>query len=115
LSRGVAPDLEALRNVIGDLFELVRLVHGDDLSPLRDYKGDGIAPLDALPSAGDGYWLVPVLRGLALDAELEPVPREMPTPIGHAMPVLWSGEYPPGFLAACFGAGASGAEGGWQA
>ena len=96
---GAAPDLEALRNVIGDMFELVQLVQGDDPSPLRDYRGDGIAPLDAPQTIGDGYWLVPVVRGSELDDELEPVPREMPVPIGQATPVLWSGQYPPGFLA----------------
>jgi site-specific DNA recombinase len=96
---GQAPDLSALRNVLGDLFDRVQLVKGDDLSPLATYDGDGLAPLDELPRAGDGYSLVPIVRGSALDAELEPVPREMPTPIGQATPVPVAQSYPPGFFA----------------
>ena len=63
--------------MIGELFERVQLVHADDLSPLRN-MGEGIAPLDALPPVGDGYWLVPVVRAAALDDEWEPVKRELP-------------------------------------
>jgi site-specific DNA recombinase len=96
---GAAPDLAAMRNVLGDLFEFVQLVRGDDLSPLRSYAGDGLAPLDDLPQTCEGYSLVPVLRSASLDSELEPVLTGIPTPIGQETPVEWSGQYPPGFLA----------------
>lgn len=72
-----APNLNALRNVLAELFERVQLVKGDDLSPLSTYAGDGMAPLDDL-SAGEGLWLVPILRGDALDDECEPSPVELP-------------------------------------
>jgi hypothetical protein len=75
-----APNLNALRNVLAELFERVQLVKGDDLSPLSTYAGDGLAPLaDDLPT-GEGLWLVPILRGDAFDDELEPKPVELPGP-----------------------------------
>ena len=57
----------------------MQLVKGDDLSPLSTYAGDGMAPLDDLP-AGEGLWLVPILRGDALDDECQPTPVELLTP-----------------------------------
>lgn len=75
-----APNLNALRNVLADLFERVQLVKGDDLSPLSMYAGEGMAPLDDLPAAREGLWLVPILRGEALDDEWEPTPIELSAP-----------------------------------
>jgi hypothetical protein len=75
-----APNLNALRNVLAELFDRVQLVKGDDLSPLSMYAGDGMATLDDLPGAGEGLWLVPILRSGALDVECEPTLVELPTP-----------------------------------
>jgi hypothetical protein len=75
-----APNLNALRNVLAELFDRVQLVKGNDLSPLSTYDGDGMAPLDDLPGAGEGLWLVPILRGAALDVECEPTLVELPAP-----------------------------------
>jgi site-specific DNA recombinase len=82
---GSAPDMSALRNVIGDLFEQVRLVRGDDFSPLRDYQGDGVVDLTddegnvRLAAAGEGLYIVPVIRGSAWAFEdFKPVPVELP-------------------------------------
>ena len=58
-----APNLNALRNVLAELFERIQLIKGDDLSPLSTYTGDGMATLDDLPATGEGLWLVPILRG----------------------------------------------------
>jgi hypothetical protein len=75
-----APNLNTLRNVLAELFERVQLIKGDDLSPLSGHAGDGVAPMDDLPSAGQGFWLVPILRGSAADDELEGTPVELPAP-----------------------------------
>ena len=71
-------------------------------------------------SRGERYWLCLSLRHSALDpsnplaplpVELassaydstdsapSPMPVETPVPIGQETPVLWSGQYPPGFFA----------------
>jgi hypothetical protein len=71
------PNLNALRNILAELFQSVQLLKGDDLSPLRTYAGDGVALLYDLP-AGDGLWLLPILRGDAFDDECEPMPVELP-------------------------------------
>jgi hypothetical protein len=75
-----APNLNPLRNVLAELFECVQLVEGDDFSPLSTYAGDGMASLDDLPASGEDLWLVPILRGAALDVECEPTSVELPTP-----------------------------------
>jgi hypothetical protein len=68
-----------VRNVLAERFERLQLVKGNDLSPLSTYVGDGMAPLYDLP-AGEGLWLVPIVRGDALDDALEPMPVDLPVP-----------------------------------
>lgn len=75
-----APNLNALRHVLAELFDRIQLVKGDDLSPLSTYVGDGLAPLDDLPAVGHGLSLVPIVRGDALDDEWEPTAVELPVP-----------------------------------
>jgi len=92
---GQAPDLRALRTVIGDLFAEVQLVRSGEF-PQGDIADDGMIPwhhdVPALSDCEDRYWLLLVLRSAAVDAETL-------RPMGQAIPVPWSGQYPPGFLA----------------
>lgn len=88
-----APDLAALRNVIGDLFQEVQLVLGGEYP---EAIADGVIPWhDNVPAVADGddrYWLLLVLRTAAVDdGTLKP--------IGQAMPVPAWQSYPEGFLA----------------
>jgi DNA invertase Pin-like site-specific DNA recombinase len=66
---GAAPDLPALRNVIGQVFERVQLVRRDDV-----WAGPGTP-------VGDRYLLVPLVRGEFVDYEDREVTRpELPVP-----------------------------------
>lgn len=102
---GDAPDLHALRNVIAELFEEVQLV--DDmgwprLDRLQQHpsKSAILALTGEHPDVKGGYWLLPVLRGSAIDdLTWEPESREMPIPTGHATPVPAWQSYPPTFFA----------------
>jgi hypothetical protein len=93
-----APDLGALRNVIGDLFEAVRLFRSDDgAAGVSQRMGGGFIPWhhDDMPGfdADDqGYWLLLELRASMVDAETL-------RPTGQAIPVPSWQSYPPGFLA----------------
>jgi site-specific DNA recombinase len=87
---GSAPDLHALRNVIGELFESIRLVRSGRL-PVGDL-GDGFIPWhDDVPTVNDGkarYWLLLALRWSVVDTEtFKPIGQEMP--VGSAL------QYPP--------------------
>jgi site-specific DNA recombinase len=88
---GAAPDLAALRNVIGDLFEYVQVVKAGELPPSGAPTG-GLMPIEGdvpTPPRVDGgrYWLLTPLRLSAVDpATLKPT--------GQEMPVEWSGQYP---------------------
>jgi site-specific DNA recombinase len=93
---GAAPNLAVMRNVIGDLFEAVHLVRsGEGVVEVARRMGEGFIPWhDSVPTLADGkqgYWLLLELRASAVDAETL-------RPMGQAMPVLWFGQYPPGFL-----------------
>lgn len=102
---GDAPDLPALRNVIAELFEEVQLV--DDmgwprLDRLQQHpsKSAILALTGAHPNVEGGYWLLPVLRGSAIDdVTWEPESREIPIPTGQATPSPPEQSYPPTFLA----------------
>jgi site-specific DNA recombinase len=91
---GAAPDLHALRNTIGDLFESIRLVRSGRL-PVGDL-GEGFTPIDGdVPAVTDGqerYWLLLSLRWSAVD-------RETFSPIGQAIPVPPEQSYPFTFFA----------------
>jgi len=94
---GAAPDVGAIRNVIRDLFAAVRLVRSD--ASLADFSrrvGEGFVPfedeLGAVELDDQRYWLLLEVAWSAVDADTF-------KPIGQAMPVPWSGQYPPGFLA----------------
>ena len=98
---GRAPDLAALRNVIGQMFSSVQLLRcrtspdGYIVETPAEAAGTVLHPdwKDHIPAASDGeyvYLLWPALRSEAVD----PSGR----PIGHEMPVPWSGQYPHGFL-----------------
>jgi DNA invertase Pin-like site-specific DNA recombinase len=79
---GAAPDLHALRNVIGQMFERVQLVRSGEVPdcdvPMTD---------DAVPVSAD-YWLLLVLRPSAVDSGTF-------KPIGQEMPVGSMLQYPP--------------------
>jgi site-specific DNA recombinase len=81
-----APDLSAIRNVIGDLFEQVELVESDDGSHL-------LLPLLRVERLGDERW---DFEGAGRRQSL---PVETLRPIGQATPVPSWQSYPPGFLA----------------
>jgi site-specific DNA recombinase len=94
-----APDLHALRNTIGQMFEQVQLIRSPVLGQPVSFGQpvpEGMIPWhDDVPAVTDGedrYWLLPVLRASAVDADTL-------KPIGHAMPVPVAQSYPPGFLA----------------
>jgi Recombinase zinc beta ribbon domain len=87
-----APDLPALRNVIGQLFARVELIRsgefGTDANITERFINCELPP----PTVDDGgYWLLPTLRWSAVDTDTF-------KPIGQEMPVLWSGQYPHGFF-----------------
>jgi site-specific DNA recombinase len=93
---GEAPNLEARRNVIGDLFAEVQLVRSHTFP--GPGVNDGVIPWHhdtPVVDDEDGqqrYWLLLVLRASAVDAGTA-------KPIGQAMPVPVAQSYPPGFLA----------------
>jgi hypothetical protein len=93
---GAAPDLNALRNVIGDMFEYVQLVRAGDLLPPASAPTGGLMPIEGdvpTPPRVDGgrYWLLAPLRLSAVDAvTFKPIGQEMPVPVSQA--------YPEGFL-----------------
>ena len=92
---GAAPDLSALRNVIGDLFEYVQIVKAGEFPPSGSPTG-GLMPIEGdVPSPprvdGGRYWLLTPLRLSAVDAATF-------KPMGQAMPVEWFGQYPDGFF-----------------
>jgi DNA invertase Pin-like site-specific DNA recombinase len=78
----VAPNLNALQNVIGQMFERVQLVRSGEWPRIQ---GDGFIPMhDDVPAVVDGedrYWLLPVMRWESVDThEFEPIRRELPVP-----------------------------------
>lgn len=79
---GAAPDLHALRNVIAQMFESIRIVRAGRL-PVGDL-GPGHVPFDGdVPAVTDGherYWLLLMLRWSCVDLATF-------KPIGHATPV----------------------------
>lgn len=86
---GAVPNLDVVRNVIGDLFAEVALIHAGD--------GDLIHPVVRVKRPGEGRWNYDGAGGPQVLA----VGRaETPSPIGQETPVEWSGQYPPGFLGA---------------
>lgn len=102
---GTAPDLHALRNTIGDLFESIQLVRTGEWP--QDV-GEGVIPWhDSVPAVnvdtgqnahgGSGqdrpdYWLLLVLRSAVVDGETL-------RPTGQATPVPVKQSYPPTFFA----------------
>jgi hypothetical protein len=88
-----APDLDALRNLIGQMFESVALVRGFDFARTPATDRRGFVPFESdvgePPSVdGDeGLYMVPVLRWSAVD-------RGTFSPIGQEMPVGCSPQYP---------------------
>jgi hypothetical protein len=96
---GAAPDLPALRNIIGDLFEFVQIVRRADQwsgMPPMDGPTGGFIPFEgdvpAHPEVDDArYWLMTSLRWSAVDADtFKPIPQAIPVP-------AWQ-SYPDGFL-----------------
>ena len=92
---GRAPNLNALRNVIGQMFESVVLARTDEPPLLRPLDPGAMTDPGILPQCG-GYELWPVLRGASVDASTwEPLRREMPVPTGQLTPVGSIEQYPP--------------------
>ncbi|HEX3509686.1 MAG TPA: hypothetical protein VHT27_01175 [Solirubrobacteraceae bacterium] len=96
-----APDLDALRNVIGDLFEFVQLVgEGDPCPfewPLGQVTGDSEPRYSLVPvlrgaTVIDPDTLLPVTPQVALDVGTSEVPDDTPNPIGQETPVEWFGQ-----------------------
>jgi DNA invertase Pin-like site-specific DNA recombinase len=86
---GAAPNLAALRNVIRDLFAEVEFAG----------NGDGtyvLMPLLRVEQLADGRW---DFESAGRRQPLSLAADDTPNPIGHATPVPWSGQYPPGFFA----------------
>jgi hypothetical protein len=83
---GAAPDLGALRKVIGDMFASVQFVRLGEVPSCEVPVTDDVVPVST------DYWMLLVLRASAVD-------RETLRPIGQAMPVPTWQSYPPGFLA----------------
>jgi len=81
---GAAPDLHALRNVIGDLFASIDLARNDDGSYL-------LLPSLRVGQLGDGRW---DFESAGRRQEL-PVGAETPSPAGQAIPVGCNPQYPP--------------------
>jgi DNA invertase Pin-like site-specific DNA recombinase len=86
---GAAPNLAAMRNVIGDLFAEVQFARNEDGTYV-------LMPLLRVEQLADGRW------------DFETAGRRQPLsladdgtakPIGQATPVPCAGQYPPGFLA----------------
>src|SRR5581483_11041285 len=82
---GAAPDLAALRNVIGQMFKAVELVRVNDWAAMYQVGKGGFLPLrddvGPVPTIGDepGYYLVPVLRWSFVDREtLSPMRQAIP-------------------------------------
>jgi hypothetical protein len=100
-----APNLQALRNTLDDLFESIVLVRSDELpwDALSYAKGqiDQLGEAPELESKGQPYWLCLSFRQSAMDPSepLQPLPVEIPSPIGQETPVEWFGQYPPGLHA----------------
>jgi site-specific DNA recombinase len=88
-----APDVDALRNVIGQLFESVQLARSGTIPSGHD--ADGWIEQDREPTVleadGERYWLLLTLRWSAVDAETF-------SPIGQAMPSPEWQSYPHGFF-----------------
>jgi hypothetical protein len=89
---GDAPDLDALRNVIGQMFQSIVLLHGFAVPPAHLLRR-GVIPFEAdvgePPAFGDeGYWLLPILSRTAVDpATFRPVEQEMPINEAHISPL----------------------------
>jgi DNA invertase Pin-like site-specific DNA recombinase len=81
---GAAPDLPALRNVIGDLLASIDLARNDDGSYL-------LLPLLRVNPLGDGRW---DFDSAGRRQEL-PVGAETPSPTGQPTPVGCKPQYPP--------------------
>ena len=102
-----APNLPALRNTLDDLFESIVLIRSDkppwDALSRAAGRGvlDQVGEAPGLESEGKSYWLCLSFRQSAMDPSelLEPLPVEIPSPMGQETPVEWFGQYPPGFLA----------------
>jgi site-specific DNA recombinase len=85
---GAAPDLHALRNTIGDLFESVTLVRS---GTWPQDVGDGMIPWHHdVPAVADGpvrYWLLLSLRSSVVDSEtLRPIGQAIPVPVKQSYP-----------------------------
>ncbi len=79
---GAAPDLHALRNTIGDLFESIMLVRS---GTWPQSVSEGFIPWqDDVPALTDGqerYWLLLSLRSSVVDTEtLRPTGQATPVP-----------------------------------
>ena len=90
-----APDLPALRNLIGDMFESIQMVRSGEWPPAAG-PIEGFTPFEgdvpASPQVEDGrYWLLTSLRWSAVDTGTF-------KPIGHEIPVAVWQAYPDGFL-----------------
>ncbi len=93
---GSAPDLHALRNTIGDLFESIGLVRSGRL-PVGDL-GNGFIPFDGdVPAVTDGherYWLLLALRWSAVDTDtFKPIGQEIPSPPEQSYPDTFLARY----------------------
>jgi hypothetical protein len=100
-----APDLQALRNVIGGRLGSVTLVRSGTLPAV---VGEGMVAWHDNVSTVEGgepdrYWLLLMVRQGAVGPSLEParsalpVEAGTPTPMGQATPVPCAGQYPSGF------------------
>jgi hypothetical protein len=86
---GAAPNLAAMRNVIRDLFAEVQFAR----------NGDGtyvLMPLLRVEQLTDRRW---DFETAGRRQPLSLADDGTPKPIGHETPVLWFGQYPPGFFA----------------
>ena len=76
-------DLDALRNVIGQMFESIRLVRSGRL-PLGDFGPDSVRFDEGIPLVEDGqerYWLLLGLCPAAVDTgALKPTGQDTPVP-----------------------------------
>jgi site-specific DNA recombinase len=105
-----APDQAALRNVIGEIFEEVRLAPWDEA--IARAFGDGPTKPSArpwIPADDRRYWLLPKARWSAVDSALRPIPQpiavpeERPAPRGKQHPSPRDNRIPTGSCAGTAG------------
>jgi hypothetical protein len=91
---GAAPDLHALRNTLGDLFESIKLVRSGEWPDI----GEGFVPWhDDVPAVTDGkerYWLLLELAWSSVDADtFKPIGQAIPVPAWQSYPFTFFARY----------------------